>query len=374
MKKLAIKPILMAIGLLVLSLATIVILEPQAIEDAPAKVDYLPLSAVVVSPTNYQPKLLLSGITKARWFNQIKAQSSGQIINFDEQFTPGSLVSKQQLLLKVDPIHLQAELSAALSQIKLAELNYQREKHEQTVALSMLSNTASSAFARREPQLAAAKAELAQAKSSYQSIQQRLRDSQVDAPFNAIIINSYVSPKQQLDVGEPLFDIASSESIDITLPVSELHWSRIQASLAEPQITVIDRQNKTWPASVRYIAPQVDATTRQRQVVLSVAKPYQSKPRLLPEQQVNIQVSLSVQSAVAKLPMSALTKDGEVWTIDSKQQLQLEQVTILDENESTVWLKFVNQPEQTRSVVVYPLPSLLPGLRVKANLVQESQL
>ncbi|MPW29266.1 efflux RND transporter periplasmic adaptor subunit [Agarivorans sp. B2Z047] len=374
MKKLAIKPILMAIGLLVLSLATIVILEPQAIEDAPAKVDYLPLSALVVSPTSYQPKLLLSGISKARWFNQLKAQSSGQIINFDEQLTPGSLVSKQQLLLKVDPIHLQAELSAALSQIKLAELNYQREKHEQTVALSMLSNTASSAFARREPQLAAAKAELAQARSSYQSIQQRLRDSQVDAPFNAIIINSYVSPKQQLDVGDPLFDIASSESIDITLPVSELHWSRIQASLAEPQITVIDRQNKTWPASVRYIAPQVDATTRQRQVVLSVAKPYQSKPRLLPEQQVNIQVSLSVQSTVAKLPMSALTKDGEVWTIDSKQQLQLEQVTILDENESTVWLKFVNQPEQTRNVVVYPLPSLLPGLRVKPSFVQESQL
>lgn len=373
MKKLAINPILIAIGLLVLSLSIIVIFEPQSIEEPPAKVEYLPLSAVQVTPGNYQAKLLLSGITKARWFNQIKAQSSGQIINLDEQLNPGTLVAKQQLLLKVDPIHLQAELSAALSQIKLAELNYLREKHEQTVALSMLSSKTSSAFARREPQLAAAKAELAQAKSSYQSIQQRLRDSQVEAPFNAIIINSYVSPKQQLDIGDPLFDIASSESIDVTLPVSELHWSRIQASFAEPKISVIDRQNKTWPATLRYIAPQVDTSTRQRQVVLSVKKPYQTKPMLLPEQQVSIQVSLAPQPLVAKLPISALTNDGEVWTIDNKQQLQLEQVTVLDEDENSVWLKFVKHPEQTRSVVIYPLPSLLPGLRVTPNLVQENQ-
>ncbi|WP_411992244.1 efflux RND transporter periplasmic adaptor subunit [Agarivorans sp. DSG3-1] len=371
MKTSAAKPILIALALLLLSLTTVVLMEPAAVPDVEKPAQYLQLSALKVTPDEYSPTLVFTGISQARWFSQLKAQTRGQIVSLDKRIQPGSLVANQQELLKLDPIHLQSELSSANSQIKQAELNYLQQKHEQTVAVNMLDKNNRSAFARKEPQLAAAKAELARAQLAYKSTQQRLRDSQVNAPFNAIIMHSYVSPNQHIEQGELLFDLASSESIDIKLPVSDLHWRRLQASLSAPQITVVDRQNQRWPATVRYIAPQVDPVTRQRQVVLSVANPYQHPPRLLPEQQVNIEVTLSAQANVVKLPISALTKDGQVWSINADNELALEQVNIVNENGNQVWLQFTQQPKQARVIALFPLQSMLQGLRVTPQFEQE---
>ncbi|GDY24707.1 hypothetical protein AHAT_05970 [Agarivorans sp. Toyoura001] len=371
MKTSAAKPILIALALLLLSLTTVVLMEPEAVPDVEKPAQYLQLSALKVTPEEYSPTLVFTGISQARWFSQLKAQTRGQIVSLDKRIQPGSLVVSQQELLKLDPIHLQSELSSANSQIKQAELNYLQQKHEQTVAVNMLDKNNRSAFARKEPQLAAAKAELARAQLAYKSTQQRLRDSQVNAPFNAIIMHSYVSPNQHIEQGELLFDLASSESIDIKLPVSDLHWRRLQASLSAPQITVVDRQNQRWPATVRYIAPQVDPVTRQRQVVLSVANPYQHPPRLLPEQQVNIEVTLSAQANVVKLPISALTKDGQVWSINADNELALEQVNIVNENGNQVWLQFTQQPKQARVIALFPLQSMLQGLRVTPQFEQE---
>ncbi|MDO6684598.1 MULTISPECIES: efflux RND transporter periplasmic adaptor subunit [unclassified Agarivorans] len=371
MKTSAAKPILIALALLLLSLTTVVLMEPAAVPDVEKPAQYLQLSALKVTPQEYSPTLVFTGISQARWFSQLKAQTSGQIVSLDKRIQPGSLVANQQELLKLDPIHLQSELSSANSQIKQAELNYLQQKHEQTVAVNMLDKNNRSAFARKEPQLAAAKAELARAQLAYKSTQQRLRDSQVNAPFNAIIMHSYVSPNQHIEQGELLFDLASSESIDIKLPVSDLHWRRLQASLSAPQITVVDRQNQRWPATVRYIVPQVDPVTRQRQVVLSVANPYQHPPRLLPEQQVNIEVTLSAQENVVKLPISALTKDGQVWSINADNELALEQVNIVNESGNQVWLQFTQQPKQARVIALFPLQSMLQGLRVTPQFEQE---
>ena len=48
----------------------------------------------------------------------------------------------------------------------MAELELKQAKHEQTVALKMLNPKTSSSFARREPQVLAAKANLQQAKQA----------------------------------------------------------------------------------------------------------------------------------------------------------------------------------------------------------------
>ncbi|MEF1230602.1 efflux RND transporter periplasmic adaptor subunit, partial [Vibrio fortis] len=225
------------------------------------------------------------------------------------EMEPGTLVKKGDVLAKLDNSALRSNVAMTLSQVKQAELNLKQIEHEQTVALKMLNPSKSSAFARKEPQVAAAKAELTQAKQAYQSATKLLEESTIVAPFDAVIMSRHVSPGEWIEAGQATFDLAASDSIDVALPVSELHWARVQQAVitgqeaSQPEITVVDRSGQKWPAEVRYVSPNVDNVTRQRQVVLSVQNPYQV-PRLFPNQQVEVKVNLGEQSDVSSLPMS----------------------------------------------------------------------
>lgn len=366
MKKSKLMPLIGSVLLLGIAISVVVFLEPVPAEPSASAESHLPVSVVQVTPAPYRPKLTLTGHTSARWQTQLKAQTNAQVTRLDTALEPGTLVQKGQILAELDTLQLESERANALSEIKQAELLLQQQQHEQTVALKMLAGKRSSEFARKIPQIAAAKAQLAQAKQLLNSIQQKIRDSQIRAPFDAIILQRFISPQQFLDVGEPLFELAASDSLDVVLPVAEQHWQLIHASFGQPEIKVIDRQYQLWPAKVRFVAPQVDQTTKQRQVMLAINNPFQPSPRLLPNQPVTIEVTLPAFSQATKLPISALTPDGLLWQIDENNTLQQIDVRILETTLEHVWVDFSEHDSQraAKTIAVYPLATMLEGVEV----------
>jgi membrane fusion protein, multidrug efflux system len=368
MKKNKILPIVLALCLIVGAGALVVMLEPapvQPITKAPLR---QPVSITQVMPQVYRPTITLLGTTHARWPVEIKAQSSAKLLQLTTQTEPGTLVKQGDILAKLDTTHLKSQLAQARGAMKQAELKLQREQHEQTVALKMLSLKISSAYARREPQIASAKADLLQAKEAYISAQQYLEDATITAPFDAVILSRDISPGQQIEAGEIMFEIAASASLDVYLPVPEQQWTAITAVLEKPQIQVTDRQEQSWAASVRYVAPQADRSSRQRQVVLAVNQPYQKFPRLLPNQQVTVKVTLTEHNLVMQIPLSALTRDGQVWTIDEGDKLRIESITLIEESRHHAYVIFKNNPQQERQVVTYPLLSMVTGMQVASEM------
>jgi multidrug efflux pump subunit AcrA (membrane-fusion protein) len=160
------------------------------------------------------------------------------------------------------------------------------------------------------------------------------------------------------------FELAASDSIDIELPISEMHWQQVQAALVEPSIRVVSRSGNQWSAKVRYVSPEVDSVTRQRQVVLAVENPYQNKPRLFPNQQVQAVVNLGLQDDVVSVPLSAMTRDGYVWTLDTENRLRKESVTLIGQSSQELDIRFNDQSAKARRVVQYPLSSMLIGKQV----------
>ena len=122
---------------------------------------------------------------------------------------------------------------------------------------------------------------------------------------------------------------------------------------------------------MRYVSPQVDSVTRQRQVVLSVEAPYQSKPRLFPNQQVQAVVNLGLKDNVVSVPLSVMTRDGYVWTLDNNDRLRKESVSLIGQGNQVLDIKFNQQSEQIRRVVQYPLSSMLIGKQVEPNFYQD---
>ncbi|MDC5839170.1 efflux RND transporter periplasmic adaptor subunit [Vibrio europaeus] len=330
-----------------------------------------PVSIIEVTPQAHKSSLTLLATTAARWPIQLKASSTAQLAWLDSQLEPGMTVAKGDVLAKLETSALASNLAQAKSQVTQAELNLKQAKHEQTVALKMLSAKTSSPFARREPQVAAAKAELDRAQQALQSANKLLSEANIAAPFDAIILRRMISPGEWLESGQVLFELAASDSVDVALPVSDLHWQKVQGALSKPEISVSNRAGQHWPAKVRYVAPQADANTRQRQVVLAVSEPYAEKEKLLPNQQVKVEVSLGNQQSIATLPLSALTRDGFVWTLDNQDRLQKEWVTLVGQQQDQVFVRFDKQIEQSRRVVVYPLISMLVGKQMAPHSMTE---
>ncbi|MFS1859874.1 efflux RND transporter periplasmic adaptor subunit [Vibrio lentus] len=369
------KPLSVLVGCAAIFIALVVVdeLEPEATQPVKKEAVLAPVSVLEVTPSQHQSTLTVLGVTAARWPVQLKASSSAQLKWLDESIEPGNLVNKGDVLARLDTSAVDANLAQALSSLKQAELELKQAKHEQTVALKMLNPKTSSSFARREPQLLAAKANLKQAKQAYLSAQKLLEESVITAPFDAVIMKRHISPREWIEAGQVTFELAASDSIDIELPISEMHWQQVQAALTEPSITVVSRSGNQWPAKVRYVSPQVDSVTRQRQVVLSVEEPYQSKPRLFPNQQVQAVVNLGLKDNVVSVPLSAMTRDGYVWTLDSNDRLRKESVSLIGQGNQVLDIRFNQQSEQVRRVVQYPLSSMLIGKQVEPNFYQDDR-
>ncbi|MCC4800035.1 efflux transporter periplasmic adaptor subunit [Enterovibrio norvegicus] len=363
-------------GCLAIFFALVIVdeLEPdvQKVKEKPPVL--APVSVLDVTPSAHASSLTLLATTSARWPVQLKASSSARLAWLNPNIEPGILVQKGTELARLNTSLLVSNMAQANSDLKQAELNLKKAEHEQTVALRMLSLTKSSPFARKEPQVAAAKAELNRAKQAYESADVLLRDANIVAPFDAVIMRRNISPGEWLVAGQVAFELAASASIDIELPVSEMDWQKVQSALIVPEIRIVDRNANEWSADVRYVSPQADEATRQRKVVLSVSYPYQHEPRLLPNQQVSVVVNLGEQQQVSALPLSAMTRDGYVWTIDKQDRLQKEWVTPVGQVQDTVFVRFDTERDNPRRVVAYPLMSMLPGKHVSPQRLNAQEV
>lgn len=358
---------LIGLGAIFVVLVAVDVLEPQPVVAKLKPQVKEPVSVLEVIPTTHDSSLTLLATTSARWLIQLKTSSSAQLVWLNRDIEPGSLVTKGTHLAQLNDSALKANLAQANSGVKQAELNLKQAQHEQTVALKMLPSKKGSPFARREPQVSLAKAELNQAIQGYASATKLLEEAMIVAPFDAVIMYRHISPGEWLEASQVTFELAASDSLDVELPVSELHWQRVQSALHKPEIKVLNRDGSEWPAQVRYVAPQADITTRQRKVILSVEQPYHGANPLLPNQQVKVVISLGTQPNIVALPLSAITRDGYVWTLDEQNHLQKEWVQLIEQAPDRVYCRFENESTKVRLVVVYPLQSMLPGKQVSPN-------
>ncbi|MEJ2763343.1 efflux RND transporter periplasmic adaptor subunit [Photobacterium sp. MCCC 1A19761] len=387
-------PLLWAALLLLAAIGVVTLVHPDPIPAEPPQATRQPVTYISATPTAFQPVMTLIGTTTPRWFSEVRAPLSAKVTSISPQLEPGTLVARDTPLVQLETTQLESQLAQATHQLKTAELALEQARHEQTVALKMLAGKHSSAYARREPQLAAANAELTQAQAVYRAARQQLEDARLVAPFDALILSRTVSPGQFVEQGQVLFELVASDAIDIQVPVSERQWQALSQTLPQtlPQtqspappdaeVMVRNRQQYSWPGTFRYLVPQADAASRQRQVVFSVSDPYHAQPRLLPRQQVNVDIRLNEHPAAFLLPSSALTRDNEVWSITTDNQLRREPVTRLQagfqnqlhEESQGVWVAFAQRPTEPRRIVVYPLDSMLPGQTVKPVLSGRADL
>ena len=104
-----------------LSLSALIVvdeLEPEAAEPVKKQAVLAPVSVLEVTPSQHESTLTVLGLTAARWPIQLKASSSAQLKWLNESIEPGQLVTKGDVLARLDTSAVDANVGASVKCVK----------------------------------------------------------------------------------------------------------------------------------------------------------------------------------------------------------------------------------------------------------------
>lgn len=208
----------------------------------------------------------------------------------DIRFKPGAYVKAGDVLLRLDDVVQQADVSAARSADEQAQTNLTRARElaGRGVASNVSLDQTESAARAAAAQLARAEAVLAQ--------------RQLTAPFDGVVGLTRVDPGQYVAPGTIIATLqdASELRVDFSLPEQNLPDLRVGQKIA----VHIDGEEAPFLGALTGIDPRVDPATRL--VALRGSVP-NAGGRIAPGQFVRIDVILPTEAGVISLPQTAIS-------------------------------------------------------------------
>ncbi|MCG9630311.1 efflux RND transporter periplasmic adaptor subunit [Vibrio sp. Isolate30] len=340
----------------------------------------LPQVAVqVTDAASYRAEVVGFGETKPRYELAFASEVSGRVEWLSSSFDAGSTVRKGELLAKIDTTTYEQAVTQAKSDVatatqELLEEQRQGEQARSEWERSGLSGEPSSPLVLREPQLASAKAKLENAKQALVKAQQDLTNTEVRAPFDSVVVSRDIQPGSYLNAGGSIATLYSTDRIEIEIPLSEQQWANLPKSTQQGDITwkatITDSTGSVeWQAQVERSYQYVAQNTRQRSVVLVVDNPLDQAQPLFPGTFVTATISGAEVDNLWQLPASALSQQGEIWTVDSQGMLTKSQATTLFERDDHIYVE-PTQSEAAVKVVMRPLSNFKVGMKVSPAVSQ----
>jgi hypothetical protein len=182
------------------------------------------------------------------------------------------------------------------------------------------------------------------------------------------VVSRDVQPGSYLNAGSSIATLYSTDRIEIEIPLSEQQWANLPKSTQQGDITwkatITDSTGSVeWQAQVERSYQYVAQNTRQRSVVLVVDNPLDQAQPLFPGTFVTATISGAEVDNLWQLPASALSQQGEIWTVDSQGMLTKSQATTLFERDDHIYVE-PTQSEAAVKVVMRPLSNFKVGMKV----------
>ncbi|WJG09620.1 efflux RND transporter periplasmic adaptor subunit [Aliiglaciecola sp. LCG003] len=268
----------------------------------------------------------------------LSAQVSGQVTHWNEKFVAGGLVQRGDVLFSIEKDAYEAALlqaEAELSQAKAALIEEQARGEVAKREASNLSANQVSDLYLRKPQMLSASASVKSAESKLKIAQRDLRNCEVKAPYDALVIARDIGLGEYVNRGTAVGVINNIETAEILFPIAGFDSAFLPASLQKQEAIVINKGVKTF-SRVGYISRDIgiiDKSTRMSQLVVRVDDPYglnSNLPALKYGSYVEVNISGQTLQNVYRLPQQLVT-NRKVWVVDQDNKLQAKPVEIIRE-------------------------------------------
>jgi RND family efflux transporter MFP subunit len=321
-----------------------------------------PVRTITVELPAEGETLSITGQVKAKDQVSLSFRLDGRMI--ERTVNVGDVVKAGQVVARLDPQNqenalrsAQANLAAAEAQLAEARLTFARKQQlvKDGWASQAQFDTAQQAFKTAEAQVDSARARMrtAQDEQSYTLLV-------ADAP--GVVTSKGAEPGEVVRAGQMIVEVARQGGLDAVFDVPE---QLIRTGPRDPLVEIVLTNDPQVRAAgrVREVAPEADASTRTFQVKVSIIDPPQAM-RL--GATVTGRVKLSAPPGL-EVPATALTEANgrpAVWVVDPKSQtVSLRNVEIQRFDPASI---VISQGLETgESVVTAGVQTLHPGQKVR---------
>ena len=244
-----------------------------------------------IKPQSYQVMVDSYGTVRPRTQSLLIAQASGQIIDASANFREGGFFEKGDVLLKLDDRDHQAEVKSAQADLLTAEQGLLEEKARGQQAITdwkrLGDSTQANSLVLREPQLAAAQAEVLSAQAALEKAMLDLERTEVTAPYAGRILSRSVDLGQVVSDNTQLATIYAIDSVEIRLPIKNKDLSFVNlpeqyrdgaknqaGSVVKFSSDLVGEQ--IWQGELARTEGAIDENAQQLYVVAKINDPYKS--------------------------------------------------------------------------------------------------
>lgn len=338
-----------------------------------------------LSPQSYQVMLSSFGTVKPRTKSMLVAQVSGEINEVSRQFRDGGFFEKGDVLVHLDDRDHRAEVKINQSSLLSAQQVLLEEKARAKQALidwQRLGNGAQpSALVLREPQLAAAQAQVLSAQAKLEKALLLLERTKVTAPYAGRILKKHVDLGRVVVNNTQLADIYAIDYVEIRLPINNKDLSFMKfpeqyrhsdSEVSGSKVTLTSNLigQQTWQGQIVRTEGAIDENSQQLYIVAQIDDPYDaSNDKVAPikiGQYVNAQITGSTIEQALVIPNSAIYQGSYVYIVEhlnGKQVLKRKDIKIRWQNNHDAVIESGLEFEE--QLVLTPLGQVSSGTAVK---------
>ncbi|WP_270088177.1 efflux RND transporter periplasmic adaptor subunit [Sphingobacterium sp. SYP-B4668] len=265
-----------------------------SVQDTKGKSSMLTAEAIVVTPTEFDNVLSLSGTIDADEKLEVRSEVSGRVDKI--YFNEGQRISQGQVLVKIDDIELQAQLKQAQTSNQLTSENERRAK--------LL--LAKGAISQEEYDIASAAFKTSQAQ--IQLIQAQISKTIIRAPFSGSIGLRNISPGTIISSTTLITNLVKDNRVKVTFSVPEKYASQLKTN-SRVEFTVSNNA-RTFEANIYAIEPEVALATRTMTVRAYAQNP---EGKLIVGSYANVLLPLNDSVNAISIPTEAIVpvQDGK---------------------------------------------------------------
>lgn len=331
----------------------------------------------------YSPQLVVLGTVEPAQDITLGPRISGQVVELSPEFIPGGMVSKGDLLLRIDPSDFENAVSISNSELLQKEALWEIEQARQRLAvkeLEMLQDTiddTNRGLVLREPQIASIKAEMAAAKASLERAQLDLDRTEVTAPFDAQILTQSVNIGSQVRPGDELARLIGVDEywIMAAVPIRTLRWIQFPKTTEDGTSTegskVILRNTDAWgpdaqrEGRVARLIGTLDQQTRLARVLITVADPLgreSDAPPLILDTLIETQIEGKEINDVIRLPRDYVRDQDTVWVM-KEEQLEIRETQVVFRDAEYAYIR--EGIEEGEDIVTTTLATVADGVGLR---------
>ena len=264
---------------------------------------------------------------------------------------------KARYLVQLEAADYELAVVRAQSSVASAEQRLLREQAEAEIALQDLEELGlenASPLARREPQLAEARASLDAANAQLKDAELALKRTAVYAPFAGRVLNQSGDVGQFVSPGQSLGNIFATDVVEVSLPITDEELGRLGLPLAfnetrqnpGPEVVFTGRvggEVRSWTGRIVRTGATVNSQTRLISAIGELRDPYgtgaDNGAPMAPGLFVDATIKGETLPGLLWAPRSALRGDDRVFVgFPEEGIMKIQQVTVKHSDPTGVYM------------------------------------